>query len=163
MVPEPADLIPADSVGSSWLEDGGNGAVTKAGANSSRHTLIRSTDPESTTFDRLAASHRAPSHTNPTNLFLQFAGKVLLGEILEILVRQRVNSCRATRQHTFDFLLPGRLLEPLVVQSSLARVTSFSLSLIPTLRGNSYRSGSALDSPMNFALGMAMRWLSNAN
>jgi len=82
-------------------------------------------------------------------------------EVLEVLVGEGVQLVfEAAREHPFDLFLPTLLLEPRVAEELLGAGDVLVVELDATLRGSPYASGSALDSPMNFALGIAMRWLS---
>ena len=83
--------------------------------------------------------------------------------MLEVLAGEGILFVReSAHEHLLDIRLLSRFLEPLIFEELFARAMSFSFNLIPMLRGSSYRSGAALERPMNLALGIAVRWRSKA-
>src|SRR5215467_7656349 len=96
-------------------------------------------------------------------LLLELARQVLLGQILEVLVGQGVQLVlEAAAEHALDLVLPGLLLEPAVLEELLGPAHVLVVELDPDRYGLPRNVGIKLESPMNLALGMAMRSLSKA-
>src|SRR5262252_10777488 len=87
-------------------------------------------------------------------LLLELAGQVLLGQILEVLVGQRIQLVlEAAAEHALDLVLPGLLLEPAVLEELLGPAHILVVELDPHVARQAVAVGIGAGEPDELGLG----------